>query len=83
MAEYQIHSVRLSSPEEDMCEELKGETFFAKDDVDAERKAYEMLKEKLADCLSEHSFEINFDEVKVPTMNEMFPLPKDRKQSKT
>ena len=63
MAEYKIHNVELSQIEIDICDGLSGVTFEAKNEVEAEEKAYEILKEKLADCLSEQSFEINFDEV--------------------
>ena len=62
MAEYQIHNIALSSIEVGICEELEGETFFAKDDADAELKANEMLKEKLGG-LSEESFDIDIKEV--------------------
>ena len=62
MAEYIIHNIELSQIEKDICDGLSGVTFEAKNDVEAELKAYEMLKEKLADCLSEQSFEIDFQE---------------------
>ena len=67
MIKYKIHSVELSQIEKDICADLSGETFWAKNETEAQEKAFKILKEKLDGCLSEESFNINYDEVKVPT----------------
>ena len=63
MTKYKIHSVELSSIEQGICEELKGETFEAKNKTEAWEKAHQILKERLGN-MSEESFNIDYDKVK-------------------
>jgi hypothetical protein len=60
MSRYKIYTVELSNIEKELCDELNGETFYAKNGIEADEIAKKLLKKKLK-TFSSNMFDIDCD----------------------